>query len=386
MSGGVVTPAPETLRYAQRELSSQSAADSVRDAIRALSAYTLEMREASDKLDQNESPFDWPQSFKREVLDRVARRPWNLYPDFELVRVRTALANAYALNVENVLVGNGSNELLLATLTTFVAPGRPVIIPSPSFALYEKLATILGGDVRAIPLDPETGVLPVAAMLREIERCSIAPLVVVCSPNNPTGGVLLSGELDQLLATNATVLFDRAYGEFANDVYPPLHERLITLSTFSKAWGLAGLRLGWLSSTAGNVREIRKVKLPYNLNFISEEAAVLALEKFALRDEHVTFTIAERERMITALSEIDGITPFRTKANFITFRVGAQAASLQARRLPAVAVDLFSALLADGILVRDVSKYPRLENCLRVSIGTREQNDRFISSVREFMS
>jgi histidinol-phosphate aminotransferase len=358
-----------------------SAADSVRDAIRLLSAYTLEKREASDKLDQNESPFDWPQSFKEEVMRRVAQRPWNLYPDFELTRLREKLAARYGLSIDEVLVGNGSNELLLAALTTFVSPGRRVIIPSPSFALYEKIARVLGGDVRLVALEPERGTLPVDVMLREIAACDEPPLIVVCSPNNPTGGVLQNGELERLLESGATVLFDRAYGEFALDRYPSLHSRLITLSTFSKAWGLAGLRLGWLSSTAENVREIRKVKLPYNLNFVSEEAAIVALDHEEMKDRNVAMVVAERERVRLGLLAL-GVEVYPSEANFVTFRVG-ETRRPEARGPAAPA--LHCALLERGVLIRDVSGYARLDGCLRVSIGTPEQNDRFLEVISEVM-
>src|SRR5213076_2217594 len=118
-------------------------------------------------------------------------------------------------------------------------------------------------------------------------------IVILCSPNNPTGGVLPRGGLEKLLSTGATVLFDRAYGDFANDALPPLDDRLITFSTFSKAWGLAGLRVGWLASTATTCREIRKVKLPYSLNIVSEAVAAIALEHPEIRLRNVANTISE---------------------------------------------------------------------------------------------
>ena len=142
---------------------------------------------------------------------------------------------------------------------------------------------------------------------------------------------------------------------------------MVTFRTFSKAWGLAGLRIGWLASTAENCREIRKVKLPYSLNIISETAAIIALENRAVRDANVARTIAERARVMEAMKRIPQITVFPSQANFITFRV----------KRP-----LFDALWARGILVRDVSAYPRLASCLRVSIGSKEQNDRFLEALQ----
>ena len=324
-----------------------------RAAVAAMTAYTLELREADLKLNQNESPFDFP--FKGEALAAVAKRAWNVYPDFESTALRTALANAYALTPENVLVGNGSNELLAAAVGAFVGPGTPVIFARPTFALYEKLVTIAGGLPVPIELDPATGLLPLDEMLRALGRLRGA-VAIVCSPNNPTGGVLPEDGVTQLLATGATVLFDRAYGDFAEDSLPPLHDNLVTFSTFSKAWGLAALRVGWLASTAATCREIRKVKLPYSLNVLSEAIAELALERRDIRDENVARIIAERKRVLFAMRAMPHVTVYPSAANFIAFRAPVR----------------FEDFLERGILVRKYVDF------LRVSIGTREQNDRFL--------
>ena len=341
----------------------------VRDVVAAMSAYTLELRPAEVKLNQNESPFDVPLDVKEEVLARIAERPWNLYPDFEAIALRAAIAKEFGLESDNVLVGNGSNELLATVIATFVGSGRPVIFPRPAFTLYEKLVTIAGGTPVPIEFDPATGVLPLDEMLRAIASAD-DPVVIVCSPNNPTGGVLPGGGLDALLTTGAVVLFDRAYGDFASDTLPPLRERLVTFSTFSKAWGLAGLRVGWMAATAETCREVRKVKLPYNLNVISETIAMAAIERRDIRDRNVASIIAERERVAGEMANIAAIQLFPSRANFIAFRTG------DAKRI-------FNDLWTRGVLVRDVSGYPRMRNCLRVSIGTREQNDRFLAALKE---
>ncbi|HUP62615.1 MAG TPA: aminotransferase class I/II-fold pyridoxal phosphate-dependent enzyme [Thermoanaerobaculia bacterium] len=325
-----------------------------RAAIAAMTAYTLELREAEIKLNQNESPFDFP--LKAEVLARVAQRAWNRYPDFESSLLREALAKAYGYTPDNILVGNGSNDLLAAAIATFVGPGTPVVLARPTFALYEKLVTIAGGMPVPIDVDFASGELPLDEMTR-----ARSAVVIVCSPNNPTGSVLPDGGIDQLLATGATVLFDRAYGDFALDELPPLHDRLVTFSTFSKAWGLAALRVGWLASTAATCREIRKVKLPYSLNIISETAAALALENRELRDANVARIIAERERMLAAMRAMPGVTVFPTRANFIAFRSAAA----------------FEDFLERGILLRNYADF------LRVSVGTREENDAFLDALSE---
>ena len=331
---------------------------SARATVAAMTAYTLELREAEIKLNQNESPYDFP--LKSEALARVADRVWNRYPDFESTLLRTALAKAYGHEVDNILVGNGSNELLAATIGAFVGPGTPVVFPRPTFALYEKLVTIAGGLPVPIDLDPSTGLLPLDEMLRTLATLTGA-VAIVCSPNNPTGGVLPDNGIAQLLATGATVLFDRAYGDFAEDALPPLHDNLVTFSTFSKAWGLAALRVGWLASTAATCREIRKVKLPYSLNILSEAIAELALERRDIRDENVARTIAERKRVLFAMRALPHVTVYPSSANFIAFRAPVR----------------FEDFLERGILVRKYADF------LRVSIGTREENDRFLVILSE---
>jgi histidinol-phosphate aminotransferase len=339
---------------------------SARATVAAMTAYTLELREAEIKLNQNESPYDFPHELKEEILARLARDPWNRYPDFESTRLRTALADAYELGADNVLVGNGSNELLAAAIGAFVGPGTPVVFPRPTFTLYEKLITIAGGLPIPIEFDPDFGELPLDAMLRALDGLRDA-VIIFCSPNNPTGSVLPREGLERLLATGATVLFDRAYGDFASDSLPPLSDRLVTFSTFSKAWGLAGLRVGWLASTAATCREIRKVKLPYSLNILSESIAATALTRRELHDGNVARIVSERERVLAAMRANCAVTVFPTAANFIAFRSKLSLDDFHRR----------------GILIRDISAYPRLQNCLRVSIGSREQNDRFLAALEE---
>jgi histidinol-phosphate aminotransferase len=339
-----------------------------RAAVAAMAAYTLELREAKFKLNQNESPADLPRTLKEELFRRVMDRPWNRYPDFEAAALREAIARAAGMAAENVLAGNGSNELLAAAVATFVGPGTPVVVPRPSFTLYEKLVAIAGGTVVPVAIDPRSPLLPIEAMRA---AASADGVIIVCSPNNPTGGVLPPGGISVLLETGATVLLDRAYGEFAEgEERGPLDDRLITFSTFSKAWGLAALRIGWLSSSGATCREIRKVKLPYNLNVISEAAAMLALEHPSIRDGNVARVRRERTRVAAALRAMRGIEVFPSAANFVTFRVTASR-------------PLFDALCLKGVLIRDVSGYPGLANCLRVSIGSPAENDAFLEAMKE---
>src|SRR5207249_6704437 len=243
------------------------------------------------------------------------------------------------------------------------------------FALYEKLVTIAGGLPIAIDFDPDSGFLPLDQMLSAIREYDNA-VAIVCSPNNPTGGVLARGGLEALLESGAMVMLDRAYGDFDSEP-SPLGEggpkgrvrgtgfsrpNLVTFRTFSKAWGLAALRVGWCASTAENCREIRKVKLPYSLNVISSAIAEAALEHPEIRDGNVARIVAERDRVFAAMQQIPRITAFPSRANFIAFRTEKP---------------LFDVLWSKGILIRDFSKF------LRVSIGMRVQNEAFLYALME---
>ena len=165
-------------------------------------------------------------------------------------------------------------------------------------------------------------------------------------------------------------MLDRAYGDFAFDEFPAAHDRLVVFSTFSKAWGLAGLRIGWVTSASDNIREIRKVKLPYNLNFVSEEIALIALENVAVKDAHVRELVSERTRLVREMEAIESVRTYPTEANFIAFET-----KLEPKQL-------FEKLYADGILIRNVSTYPGMARALRVSVGSTQQNDKFVTSLK----
>jgi histidinol-phosphate aminotransferase len=349
----------------------------VKPAVRALKAYTLAARSAPVKINQNENPYDLPESFKRRVLERALARPWSRYPDFDPKELVEALARCAGWRPDGVLAGNGSNELIEALLLVSVGPGTRVVIPEPTFTLYALLTGILGGDVVRVPLDADLQ-YDVPALL-DARRWSDAAVTVVCSPNNPTGGVLSPDEVRRLCREESgLVVVDEAYHEFAGQSVVPLlaeQPNLVVLRTFSKAMALAGLRVGYLLASPELVREIDKARLPYNLNFFSQMAALAALEDGPTLARSVERLVASREALLLALGRMPGVRAYPSKANFILVEI-----------LEGDPKAIFEALYRDGVLVRDVTSYPRLSRCLRVSVGSEEENAAFLSALAASLS
>lgn len=326
----------------------------------ALSPYELDLSPCRFKLDQNEVPWEPPRRLKEEICRRLLDRNWARYPDFHADRLRAALAARHGWTVDGVLVGNGSNELLQATLLAVAGPGREVLGLAPSFGLYPRFTLASGARYRA--LGPASDLaLPLDELEAEIEREPRRP-VLVASPNNPTGEAIPAARLERWLGRlEAPLLLDNAYGEFCRHDYRPLlsrHPNLVLFRTFSKAWSLAGLRLGYLLADPALVGEIVKIKLPYNLGHASAIAGEIALENAALMERRVRHLCARRGQW-TAMLERHFAELFRSEANFVLVR-DAEERSCWSREKLAVR----------GIHVRDVSAAPGMSGCLRISVGT----------------
>jgi histidinol-phosphate aminotransferase len=344
----------------------------VKPEVRALRAYTLAAREAAVKLNQNENPWDVPAPLKQLVLERVAARAWSRYPAFEPRALRTALAAFAGWRADGILAGNGSNELIQALLLVSVGPGTPVVIPEPTFTLYAQLATILGGELVRVGLD--AALQYDVQALRAARAARSAPVTIVCSPNNPTGSVLPAEAVARLCAeADGLVVVDEAYHEFSGTSVLPLlaeHSNLVVLRTFSKAMALAGLRVGYLLAAPELVREVDKARLPYNLNLVSETAALALLEQPELLAERVRELVRLREALAERLAALPGVRVHPSQANFLLFEL--EHADARA---------VFEALHRRGVLVRDVTGYPRLERCLRVSVGSADENETFLHAL-----
>jgi histidinol-phosphate aminotransferase len=345
----------------------------VKPACRAVGAYTLAAQRAPIKVNQNENPFDLPAEIKERVLRAAAARDWARYPDFDPVELLASLASFAGWRSDGVLAGNGSNELIEATLLVSVGAGTRVVIPEPTFTLYGLMTTLLGGQAVPVPLASDLS-YDVESLLAA-RRATQAPVTIVCSPNNPTGGVLAAEQVARLCAdADGLVVIDEAYHEFSGRTVVPLlhaHPNLIVLRTFSKAMGMAGLRVGYLLAAPELVREINKARLPYNVNFFSQLAALAALEAQDVLAARVALLRSERARLHAGLTGVPGVARvYPSEANFLLLEL--------ARARPRA---VFEALHQRGILVRDVSGYPRLASCLRVSVGTPAENDALLAAL-----
>jgi len=348
----------------------QSPSDVIKPEVRRLSAYTLKHVKADVKLDQNENPYELPQDLKEEVARRVLARPWGRYPEFVPHSMIAALSKFTGWTEDGILVGNGSNELILAGLSVVLGSSCKAVIPQPTFTLYKLLSSVFQANAVSVPLNASDFSFNVDALEAEARDAAVT---VICSPNNPTGVLLPASDLERILkSTRGLVFVDEAYHEFSGQTaltLLPSYPNLIVLRTFSKAMSMAGLRFGYLMAHPEIAKEIHKAKLPYNVNVFTLAAAELVLERPDVMREAIQTLIAERQRMLAEVRKRPGVEAFDSCTNFFLFRT---------RR---VARELFEALYAQGVLVRDVSSYPMLERVLRVSVGKPQENDRFLSAL-----
>lgn len=344
--------------------------EKIKPEVRAIEGYHLTSYDCPVKLNQNESPFDVPDDLKAKILDTVQNRPWYRYPEPMPTDLVADLAEYVGVSPENVIVANGSNSLVQLFLAVTTGPGVPVIIPSPSFSLYEIYTGIFGGNAIQVPLSSEFA-FDMESICSAV-RSEAANSVILCSPNNPTGCTVSNSDLESLLGnTDALVLLDEAYGEFSDhtalDLLPEF-PNLVVLKTFSKAFGSAGIRIGYLIAQSDVRNQILKGKIPFDINVFSHAAARTILRESKLLQERVEFIKRERDRVFSNLMALNGVTPYPSQANLILFEVEEPE-------------KVFNGLVERGVLIRNVTSYPMLSNALRVSIGTGKENDRFLEAL-----
>ena len=356
----------------------------IRPEIRAERAYRVPTEaDAPAKLDQNESPFDVPEALKHAVAERFCASDWNRYPDDRPHRLVAALAAQLGHPAEGIIVGRGSNEITHTLGLCFLGRDVPVVLPHPMFALYGSVARMHGA--RIVSVDPESDFSHDPAAILAAAQEANAALTIVTTPNNPTGQVLPFEGIERLVAeAPGVVLVDEAYHEFvqgpsAVDLIAQ-YPNLLVMRTFSKAMGLAGLRLGILLGQPALIQEIEKARLPFLVDRFSEAVALELMKRPELVTERVAVLTAEREGMLRALADVDGIETCPGAANFFLMRT------------PLVCSVLRERLAEQGVRIRDVSGYPALAataeqpGWVRVSVGTPTENQAFLVAVQQVLA
>lgn len=342
----------------------------VRDDLRDVPPYRALQIDAPIRLNTNESPWPPPDSFRRELGQRVSTFDFNRYPDRDATALRAAIAERHGWRPEGVWVANGSNEILQTLFLTFGGPGRAVTLFEPTYSMYTHLAKITGTTVNAREV-PEPWVLDVPTVAWAV---AFAPstLTLLCSPNNPTGNATTLDIVQEALAsTEGLVVMDEAYGDFGGTSAVELlaqNQRLVVVRSFSKSWRLAGARLGYLLANPWLVEAIQVARLPYALSMISQEVGLLACKHAPSILKSCADIVEERVRLATELTAVPGVEVFPSDANFILFKV------------PGDGHEAWRALAQRGVLVRDFSSI--IPRALRVTVGTAEQNASFVEALR----
>lgn len=350
----------------------------IRPEIRDLTAYPVVDAEGLIKLDAMENPYALPDDLMVELQQRISEVALNRYPDpssSDLIKVLSE-----AMNVpegKSVLLGNGSDELIQMLAMAVSEKDRCILSFDPGFVMYRMIAEFVGMYYVGVPLTQDYE-LDMAATRDAIVKNKPA-IIFIAYPNNPTANCFSKDDIEAIIKmAPGLVVVDEAYHPFAQDTFMPLletYDQLLVMRTVSKM-GLAGLRLGLLCGHPDIIHEIDKIRLPYNINVLTQVAAKFVLENVDVLDRQATLIREERESMLTKMQAIDGIRVFSSKANFILFRVTGKSAT-----------DVFESIRAQGVLIKNMKATEGLlSQCLRVTVGTPDENKRFIDALNKSIS
>jgi histidinol-phosphate aminotransferase len=350
-----------------------------RDDLRALEGYHSAQVDVRVRLNTNESPLPPPAAWRDALAAEMSRIDWNRYPDRAATALREAIAEQHGVEPGQVFAANGSNEVLQILLLTYAGAGRTVLTFEPTYQMHAQIARVTGARV----VEGERGAdftLDAGAAVALIER--VRPSVTfLCSPNNPTGLVEPPSTVTSVLAATeaagSLLVVDEAYAQFAGwSALDLLSEDrpLAVVRTFSKTWSMAGARLGYVIGPTWMIAELEKVTLPYHLDTAKQIAGRLALRYTGDMDARVQQIVAERERVSKGLAAL-GLEVFPSGANFVLFRVTDRDARA-----------VWQGLVDRSVLVRDCSGLPRLAGCLRVTIGTEDENTEFLEALEKVLS
>ena len=347
----------------------------IRPEVQAMRAYAAPAAEGLIKLDAMENPYTWPAAIKQAWLEQLRSLDLNRYPDAQATELKTALRRAMQIpEGMAVMLGNGSDELILLTQLAVNRQGGKVLAPVPTFVMYEIIAQTVGMEFVGVPLLPDFG-LDLPAMLAAIEQAQ--PAVIFLSyPNNPTANLFDEAAIETIIRqAPGMVVIDEAYAAFTKKSFLSRlggFSNVLLMRTVSKI-GLAGLRLGLLIGPPDWIQEIDKLRLPYNISSLTQLSARFILEHLATLDQQTQAIRRDREQLMQALSAINGIKAWPSETNFILFR-------LEGRK----SQDVFKSLIKSGILVKNLDgSHLSLGGCLRVTVGQPSENTAFLSALND---
>jgi histidinol-phosphate aminotransferase len=365
-----------------------------RDDLRELSGYHSPQVSVEVRLNTNESPISPPREFVEAVASAVRDVQWNRYPDRTATALREDIAALHGVSADNVFVANGSNEVLQSLLLAYSGAGRKVVTFEPTYQLHSHIARIAGATVVSGRRNPDF-TLDAAEVARVCKQHSPS-VTFLCSPNNPTG---LAESQESIRAavdeTPGIVLVDEAYAQFSPHTALGLvreDARVAVSRTYSKTWSMAAARLGYLIAPKWMVADLEVVALPYRIDALKQAAGRAALRFVSHMEHAVRDVVAQRERLVAAMTKMP-LTVWPSQANFILFRPNvpmvnpASATSGSSNSGSSTSGGgagraLWQALLDQSVLVRDCSSWDGLTDCLRVTVGTPAENDRFLAALQ----
>jgi len=349
-----------------------------RKEVLAMSAYKVHDADGLIKLDAMENPYTWPEDIKTSWLETLRDCPLNRYPDPEARQLTATIKRLYQIPDHfSVLLGNGSDEIIQLLLMA-LPPTASVLAPAPGFVMYKQLSDCMGLGYHGIPLLADRFDLDLPAMLAAIEQYQPS-VIFIAYPNNPTGNLFSATAIKTIIeAAKGLVIIDEAYAPFADASFITSLENyynLLVMRTVSKL-GLAGLRLGYIAGNPALIEQFNKIRLPYNINSLTQLSADFALSNKALFDEQTQKICAERTAVFKQLDALAGITVYPSAANFILFRTPENRAN-----------DIFNTIKQQGVLIKNLNPQGGLlRDCLRVTIGKPEENAAFLAALRNALS
>ena len=346
-----------------------------RKEVLTMAAYKVADAKGFIKLDAMENPYSWPEDIKKEWLEALKECQLNRYPDPEARHLALTIRRSNQLSDQfDVLLGNGSDEIIQLLLMALPATAS-VLAPAPGFVMYKQLSDCLGLNYLGMPLLADTFDLDLPAMLAAVKQHQPS-VIFLAYPNNPTGNLFSETAILEIIkAAKGLVVIDEAYAPFANASFIDSldqYENLLVMRTVSKL-GLAGLRLGYIIGNPAIIEQLNKIRLPYNINSLTQISADFALSNKILFDQQTQKICAERAVVFKQLNELDGITAYPSAANFILFRAPKNRAN-----------EIFLSIKEQGVLIKNMSSQGGLlTDCLRVTIGKPEENLAFLAALRK---